>query len=245
MKWTFIVLSLLLFLMETRAMASISAMPSPQKPEKAFVCWKAMQPLLKREGVAEAWKPKLRFDNTFSYTAPSVKISRWWTVEKNGAHEVLVRESPYDRLITRYNVTNKCAAEVATVALKTTSEGFTDAELARTVGKKGIIYSWSPHMYHSVQGIKTIRKVARAKNLSLTLVLDATATEKDALRILKREGIKDVKLAKMNSLELTKRNTQMHFPNILMHKDGHIVGPMVPGVMGENTYSRVVGKYLE
>lgn len=248
MKLTFIILSFLLVLMGTRAIASVSSMPQAQNPEKSFVCWKAMQPLIKREGVGEAWKPKMRADNTFKYTAPTSKLSRWWTLEKEGGYEVLVKESPYDRLIVRYATTNKCAPEVATVPVKAPVDGFTDAELARTLKTSqggGVIYSWSPFMDHSVRGIKTIREVAEKNNLTLTLVLDPTVKEADALKALKKEGITGVKLSKSHSFELQKRNTLMHYPNIVMYKNGRMVGPMVPGIMGQTTYSRVVGKYLE
>lgn len=248
MKLTFIILSLLLVLMGTRAIASVSSMPVSQKPEKAFVCWKAMQPLFQRDGVVETWRAKMRPDNTFMYTAPTGKLSRWWTLDKEAGYELLVKESPYDRMIVRYSTGNKCAPEVATVALNAPVDGFTDAELARTLKNGqggGLIYSWSPFMDHSVRGIKTIREVAKKNNLALTLVLDPNVKEADALSALKSAGITDVKLTKMHSFELRKRNTLMHFPNIVMYKNGRMVGPMVPGVMGQTTYSRVVGKYLE
>ncbi len=248
MKLTFIILSLLLVLMGTRAMASVSSMPQAQKPEKSFVCWKAMQTLIKRDGVGEQWRAKMRPDNTFRYTAPTKTLSRWWTLEKEAGHEVLVKESPYDRLIVRYSTSQKCAPEIATIALNAPTTGFTDAELARTLKNAqggGLIYSWSPFMDHSVSGIKTIREVAAKNNLALTIVLDPNVKEADALKALKKEGITDVKLTKMHSFEMRKRNTLMHYPNILMYKSGRIVGPMVPGIMGQTTYSRVVGKYLE
>lgn len=248
MKLTFIILSFLLVLMGTRAIASVSSMPHAQKPEKSFVCWKAMQPLIKRDGVGETWKPKMRADNTFMYTAPTGKLSRWWTLDKEAGYELLVKESPYDRLIVRYSTTKNCTPEVATVPLKAPITGFTDAELARTLKtsqKGGLIYSWSPFMDHSVRGIKTIREVAAKNNLALTIVLDPNVKEADALKALQKEGITGVKLTKSHSFELRKRNTSMHYPNIVMYKNGRMVGPMVPGIMGQTTYSRVVGKYLE
>jgi hypothetical protein len=248
MKLTFIILSLLLVLMGTRAIASVGTMPVSQKPEKAFVCWKAMQPHFKRDGVVQSWRAKMRPDNSFMYTAPTGKLSRWWTLDKEDGYELLVKESPYDRLIVRYATNNNCAPEVATVPLKAPVDGFTDAELARTLKASqggGVIYSWSPFMDHSVRGIKTIREVAQKNNLALTIVLDPNVKEADALKALKKEGITGVKLTKMHSFEMRKRNTLMHFPNIVMYKNGRMVGPMVPGVMGQTTYSRVVGKYLE
>ncbi len=248
MKLTFIILSLLLVLMGTRAIASVSSMPQSQKPEKAFVCWKQMQSLIKRDGVVQTWRAKMRPDNTFKYTAPTGKLSRWWTLDKEAGYELVVKESPYDRLIVRYSTTNKCAPEVATVPVKAPIDGFTDAELARTLKNAqggGLIYSWSPLMDHSVRGIKAIREVAEKNKLALTIVLDPNVKEADALKALKKEGITGVKLTKSHSLELVKRNTLMHYPNIVMYKNGRMVGPMVPGIMGKTTYSRVVGKYLE
>ena len=246
MKLTFIVLSLLLVLMSTRAFAALPNARKIAHPEKGFQCWKQMQPQFKLDGIGGGWRAKLKPDGKFMQAAPSKLIGRWWFLDKHEGKEILVRETTYERLIVRYNPQN-CQAEFATLPLKAVEGGFTDAELTRTVyqNPKGLIYTWSPGMQLSVEGLKAIKEAAQTAKLPLTILLDPRADVAQAKAALQRAGLTDVSLQAMNSYELRNRNVLMHFPNLSMYRDGRVLNEMVPGLLGSGNYQAVIKKYLE
>lgn len=229
------------------ALASQAPLVKPADPSKTFRCWKNMQPALKDAGVTEEWRPKMKPDLTYQYLRPTRQLSRWVILDKQNGEEYLVRETPIQQMILRYD--SKCTASIALRPVKSYNipGGFNDVLLAKTISenKAGLIYAWSPGMGLSFDGIKYLQKVAKEKKLSLTLVMDPYADEKTGKKYLKQAGIKDVKIQKISSLELINRNTLLHFPNLMMYRDGHIVGPMVPGLVGESGYTHLIKKYLE
>jgi len=249
MKLTFIILSVLLFLMGTRAIAATEnfALPKPADPAKAFQCWKSMKNFAEREGVYGKWRPKLSPEMNFIYMAPTSRVGRWMILDKTPSHDVLVLETPYERTVVRYEHSN-CQPSMAQMHLNhSATKGFTDQSLAKVLqdNAKGLLYSWSPGMGYSVEGIKAIREVADEMKLPLTLLLDPKANLVEAKNALNKAGIKNVELLTNQSMDLRFRNTLMHFPNLVMYRDQKIIDEFVPGLMSGKQYSAVVKRYLE
>ncbi len=240
-------LIVLSFFVSASALAVTAPLVSPKDPAKEFRCWKSMQNALNDAGVIDNWRPKMKPDLTFQYLRPTRQLSRWVVLEKIKNEEFLIRETPVQQMIIRYDQNCTPAVAVRPVKIYDIAGGFNDVRLAQTLSqnKAGIIYAWSPGMGLSFDGIKEVRKVAEKKKLPLTLVMDPYADEKVALKSLAAAGLSDVKIQKISSLELVNRNTLIHFPNFMMYRDGLIVGPMVPGLVGEKGYTHLVSKYLE
>jgi hypothetical protein len=216
-------------------------------PAGEFKCFKQMKDIIKDNSPVGEWRMKVKPDLTPQYLRPTKTLSKWIKLEKNQNEEIVIRETPFDQMIVRFDKNCKRSMSVVKTNYYQTPNGFTDYKLAQTVqkNKSGIIYTWSPNMNLSVEGIKYIQEVAKNKKLSLTIVLDPYANEAKAKKMLTKNGLGKIQVQKLSSIEMINRNTLLHFPNILMFKDGKMQGPMVPGLLSSHDYSIIIKKYLE
>ncbi len=218
-----------------------------QTPEIEFKCFKKMQKLINNEKPKGEWRRKVNPDMTLSFVKPTKVLSRWIRLERSGELEIFKRQTPYDEMIVSYNRNCEGKMSARKISNYEMKDGFTDFELATLLSnnQKGLILSWSPGMNLSVEAIKNAQLTAKEKKLPLTILLDPYADLKKAQDLLNKQGLSGVVMKKISSFELISRNVLLHFPNLVMYKNGEITGPLVPGLMNTADYNFLATKYLE
>jgi hypothetical protein len=104
-------------------------------------------------------------------------------------------------------------------------------ELLKTSGQKGeggLIYIWSPRMPLSILGVEELTVVARKLKLPLTVVVDPTSIETEIARASKENYILKNSF-RMDSAVLTSMNIKIHYPSLVIYKNGQLLSPSRPG----------------
>lgn len=110
--------------------------------------------------------------------------------------------------------------EIATPRQRESSLDFTDSKLEKLLKKSleqstsGIIYTWSPNMNLSITGADEIRSLAKKHGLELTLLHDSRASSRDI------KSYNFVDSMKMRSKVLMDKGMEIHFPSILIYRNG-------------------------
>jgi hypothetical protein len=102
---------------------------------------------------------------------------------------------------------------------------FTDKELYAELQahkQKGMIYTWSPNMVWSIEGIKEIKSVAKKMNIPLTVVVSPQADVKAIKELVKSGKVKEADTQKHSSVELMMRGFSLHEPSLLIWKNGQL-----------------------
>lgn len=216
-------------------------------PEKEFKCFSQMNKLIEYEKPKGEWRKKINPDMSLSFIRPTKVLSRWIRIERSREQEIFKRQTPYDEMIVSYDRNCQGKMSVRKISNYDLKGGFNDFALAELLSKnpKGLILSWSPHMNLSVEAIKYAQETATNKKLPLTILLDPYSDFKKAQALLVKKGMSDIEMKKISSFELINRNVLLHFPNLVMYKNGEIIGPLIPGLLNSSDYSYLAGKYLE
>ena len=82
--------------------------------------------------------------------------------------------------------------------------------------------------------------------MKVMTVLDPRAelafAEKEAARMRSRVP---ASLHKMESVELIYRNMTLHYPSVLIVSKGKITGPMLPGLMPADDYTKIIAERVK
>lgn len=249
--------SLLLLLGSVSSLSAIAANGSPPLPEGRDGPWRngrcaaEARSTFARWGGSGAWIRRADASNgTKVFASPADQIGHWVELRAlRGGDLELVKHEPGRGTLVKW--APGCVPQVAT-RIDPRSIGsepgiLGDEKLAKLIARHrtGVIYSWSPQMPLSIGGLSAIEEAAAGLKLPLVTVLDPAADPKRA-----REALRGLKLRqpasldRFRSIELTFRNFLLHYPSILVFKEGRIVGHMVPGVMTSTRYSQVIGSLL-
>jgi hypothetical protein len=122
-------------------------------------------------------------------------------------------------------------------ALDLNDRAFTDVQLQQLMQKskkektRGIIYSWSPHMVLSFEGIKELKILANKYQLQTTFLLDSFAAKEDIERVLKNADhqITQQDCGRMESDQLRDMGIGIHYPTYLFYQNGRFILPRFPG----------------
>ncbi len=108
---------------------------------------------------------------------------------------------------------------------------FTDSDLLRILQSKqnALIYVYTPKMTYSIQMAKKFQQVAEKLNLRFIPLVASDITKKKFQQSLGKTFA--FKYQRLNSIELTMRETQVHFPTSLIIYKGQIIEPVIRGVM--------------
>lgn len=215
-------------------------------PEREFKCFSKMKNLIQHEKPKGEWRKKVNPDMTLSYIRSTRVLSRWIRIERSREFEIFKRQTPYDEMIVSFDRNCQGKMSVRKISNYQIADGFNDFALAELLSKnpKGLILSWSPHMNLSVEAIKNAQASAKSKKLPLTILLDPYADVKKAKALLQKKGLEMIEIKKISSFELINRNVLLHFPNLVMYKNGEITGPLVPGLLQSDDFTFLVSKYL-
>jgi len=109
---------------------------------------------------------------------------------------------------------------------------FTDKELYAKLQahkQKGMIYTWSPQMTWSIEGINEIKAVAKKMNIPLTVVVSPQADAKAINELVKSGKVQQADTQKHSSVELMMRGFSLHEPSLLIWKNGQLERWARPG----------------
>lgn len=122
---------------------------------------------------------------------------------------------------------------------------FTDYELEKILktGESGLIYLWSPGMVYSVQYIETFREIAKKLNLRFVEVMDPNVKTGFANEFLKKAK-RELATVKNDSIELSMRNGQTHFPTTFVFSNGHLAREPITGVYNSEQLESAIKRNL-
>lgn len=179
--------------------------------------------VLKDWGSSDTWRVKLpTSNNIFSVeVTPTIKVGHWIkrTVFKDGS---ITLDKITQNFKESVRITQDCVISLKKIQLPSTpaESSFIDRDYALLlkIKKSFIVYSWSPSMKLSVRGLAEVKELSRELNIPVVYVLDSFSTLEQATNALLNEGLEPDPqyFVRNNSLELTMRNIQVHFPSILV-----------------------------
>ncbi len=192
---------------------------------------------------SDKWRAILASEGSLLYNKPTNMLSVWIEFQQKDSRTQFSKITPGN--ITNIVFNEKCEKLLDVIATKnipkTPANVVDDKKLFSILNKDltGLIYSWSPHMTLSVRGLKEIQAIAAEKKLPLTVLMDSqSASELElAQKILDKEKIKLDKILIGSSMELYYRRTHIHYPNLIVFKNGRIIDGMLPGLAGHDQYS--------
>lgn len=170
--------------------------------------------------------------------SPTDQIGTWLYINVDGTHVTASRRTENSDLTVAWNAP-ECASESALkrtpAATHLGENNFVDEDLATYLEKSaethspGIIYTWSPHMPLSIEGLKEVRRASKKLGFQLLVLLDPNASPALARRVAKKNGFPDSVLKKTRSAELVQRDVLYHYPSYTYFRDGKLLGMARPG----------------
>jgi len=117
-----------------------------------------------------------------------------------------------------------------TCALNTPNNQFSDENLHQLMQKEkiGLIYAISPYMHLSIKGINTIKKIAKKLKLPILILVDPEARK--AKSEIQKLGFL------IASKQLFMRGISIHYPSLIIYKNGQIISDAFPGLHDEQIY---------
>lgn len=209
-----------------------------QELEK-FQCFPQFKSLLTEWKVTGDWTKEFKAGLGKSMLVSTTQtFGEWVLVQKIDQGTVLARADERGRLEVTFK-TDKCVKQVKPyVNDKISSQFFTDKKIEKYIKSKktGAIYIWSPRMGLSEKGLKEIQAASKAMKLPVLLLMDKDVSEKEHATLSKKIG-KDL-TRRLDSFDFKMRNTSMHFPALMVFKDGKILSGVKYGYENAEGYQR-------
>ncbi len=125
------------------------------------------------------------------------------------------------------------------------SAKFDDAELQKRMKSEEpiLIYTWSPHMVLSQKGISELL-ANKDRPFKVLVVMDASASEKLAKEIVKKNGWPASFLEKNESGTLLGRGARIHYPSYQFVSRGALLSPLIPGYRTPAELKQISARYL-
>lgn len=171
-------------------------------------------------------------------------------LEEGGSVSVLVKEKQSIVSVEKELFKARAVIKAPDCKIKIKSfdndlKGFRDENLKKLVSKNksGMIYLWSPHMTISVQELSEIFLARKKIKTPFTILLD-----KNADMDLAKKMVSDLKLPidyllTMNSRKLEKFGVTIHFPSLVIYKNGKLK-KRVPGYTGVPGIQDMIKEHL-
>lgn len=204
-----------------------------------FPCFSQFKNLLTEWKVTGDWTKEFKAGLEKSMQVSTTeKFGEWVLVQKIDQGTVLARADERGRIEVTFK-TDKCIKEVKPyVNDKISSKYFTDQEIEKFITNKktGIIYVWSPRMGLSEKGLKEIKLASKAMKLPVLLLMDKDVTDKEYETLSKKIGQEVTR--RIDSFDFKMRNVSMHFPALMVFKDGKILSGVKYGYENAEGYQR-------
>jgi hypothetical protein len=158
--------------------------------------------------------------------------------------------SPTQNIRYSYNPTKNCEATVSATPIVKSKRGiatqdiFDDAALDDLIKtkKNGIIFIWSPHMALSLKAVPELNAAAAELGQPVTYVMDPMADQEAAKAGAKAQKLDDSSMRRVDSMELAMRNALVHFPTLIVYRDGKICDTFQRGYRTAEKYRAIITK---
>jgi hypothetical protein len=207
-------------------------------------CGDALRALATRWGGTGAWRTLAPYPVPRE-ASPTDSAGVWlerWTL--SGGSIELRRVSAVETRVARVDGAG-CAVSLGTFRRTydraAMVQGFTDDALRDLLQRnaRGMIYVWSPGMPLSIRGLAEARAAAGTLGVAFTAVMaDARDGAIDSL-VVTREDARS-----MESVELVYRNATVHYPALVLYRDGRMIDGVVPGYKSRGAYAELAGALL-
>jgi hypothetical protein len=236
-------LGLLPFLLRPAMSALSSASPSINELNLSFpYCHAQIDKVLNQWHATGNWRLVPGGDSSWEHFIATTHIGVWISVQAESDSLTLERVESSSVTSMKFAEGN-CIPKLKLFARQFDSKPIerlvTDADIREFARKNqnGAIYTWSPGMPYSVDGLKEMRKFAADRHLQMLVVLDPGADRDQALRILKKKGLPVDFATKSDSIELRFRNAYNHFPTCILFKHSDLNKNMtIPGYKLAQSY---------
>ncbi|MEO5667176.1 MAG: hypothetical protein ABIR96_03880 [Bdellovibrionota bacterium] len=111
-------------------------------------------------------------------------------------------------------------------------------------GGKGMIYIWSPHMNLSMIGLKEAVAIAKELKIHIEVMVDGSADPRALKDALQSQHIDARYFQAVDSLDILMRHTTLHYPSLLLFKDGEVLDFMLPGYEAKAPLMEIVSSRL-
>ncbi len=164
---------------------------------------------------------------------PTLKFAQWVRVDVKGSEPRLALLSALSLSEVSYDPQCRPTLDLSTHPNPKVFAGrFTDKELYAKLQankQKGMIYTWSPNMLWSIEGIKEIKSVAKKMNIPLTVLVSPQADAQQIGELVKSGKVQVADTQKHSSVELIMRGISLHDPSLLIWKNGQLERWARPG----------------
>jgi hypothetical protein len=227
-------------------------------PFSNFVCAPEALKTLAQWQVADAsrsdWKKEAANSPIQIYRTHGQALGEWVDLEILSNHETKLEHLFPDgkKEVVFYQKQNCDRAQwtVQTPPTKSSIENksglakFTDQDLAKLLAdqKNGILYIWSPNMSLSQKGVHDIAASAKDLGLNLTYLMDPVADEGYAREFIKKQNLPKEATRRVASLEIGGRGATLHYPSLMLYRDGKVCGTVQRGYRDEVQYRIIIEK---
>jgi hypothetical protein len=230
---------------------ALASTPQDPKVFEQVSCRKQLDTLLDHWGATRDWMITIgRADGMRIYRTPTDRTGSWAAVTLfPDRHVEASRVSWSTQLRVRFESPD-CQARVESTLVKhdakLSADAFTDEALEAAIAhtRRGVIYAWSPHMPLSVLGLGYIHEAAKKLHADVITVLDPMAQARAVRDLVSQGKVKREATRRIASLDLLMRGMNVHYPSILVVRDGKIASHMLPGLESEKLYEDFMRKQL-
>jgi hypothetical protein len=215
---------------------------------KDYACDTQLKTILNQWKVSDQsdWKKQPADSSMHAYKVHGETFAEWVTISTPTQSQTEVNHYlPDGTTMTVTLNTKKCDEQnwVSTAAPKKSKlDVFTDDDLKVTLEetKNGILYMWSPNMSLSKMGIKNIKAAAKDLGLPVKLIMDAFADQRFAKLFAQEQKLQDSDLKRMKSRELASNGATLHYPAVIVYKDGKICHGSQNGYRTQEKYRQII-----
>ena len=228
---------------------SLSDSKNDPQELKAFHCPKEQKELFNNwNDVNRKWIAHPKDDGSLIYFKPTSEMSVWIGFEKRKDQVVFTRMSPQS--VYEVSFDKGCKKELKVlkneiVDYKKIPDHFvTDPKLFSIISqyKTGIIYHFSPKMNLSIEGVKTIISLSNRLKIPALILMDQNAASEipNVVKIFKEQNVNIGEIFLSHSFEMYMRRSYIHYPNLILFKNGAIVDEFFPGLSSEADYESMI-----
>lgn len=233
------------------SMLSLSSVAGTFPTKEEWKCEKAMENTLSKLSVSLRgnWQRNSHSSTLPVYSHATSVVAEWIIVEKTfeGAESITLtsgeKKTRYD-----YKPDSGCSPSINITQLKKATRGLgslewlDDKALQDLLKKKpdGVLFIWSPHMKLSLISIAELRRAADGMGLPVTFAMDPIADQKKAKQQAEKYKIGDGSLRRVDSVELSMRNVLLHFPTLLVTRNGKICEKVQRGYRKADRFQAII-----
>ena len=95
-------------------------------------------------------------------------------------------------------------------------------------------------MPYSVRGLGELHRLTASMDVRFIPLLDPGADPLLARQVIREHGWPSAWLARLDSARLFDRGVTLHYPTLVVFREGVVVEPLLPGYVTKGTYDRFI-----